>query len=240
MDINGILLIDKPEGISSAKAVAKVKRLLNVKKVGHAGTLDPFATGLLICCINQATKVAEKFLHGNKTYQATLRLGIETDTQDLTGNIISQTEVPEISSEQIVEVFKSFEGETEQIPPMFSAVKHQGMPLYKLARRGIVVEKPARKITIFNLEILEISLPEIRFTVKCSSGTYIRTLAADIGKKLGCGAHLIALRRIESSNFHISQAIALQDLEQAVMTGDMYRKILLPSDKSPGYEPKPA
>jgi tRNA pseudouridine55 synthase len=230
--LNGILIIDKPAGISSAKAVSKVKWLLKAKKVGHAGTLDPFATGLLICCINQATKLAEKFLHGNKIYQATLRLGIETDTQDLTGNIISQTEVPEISSEQIAEVFKSFEGETDQIPPAYSALKHQGVPLYKLARRGIAVEKPARKITIFSMEIDEISLPEIRFTTKCSSGTYIRTLAADIGKKLGCGAHLIELRRIESSNFHISQAIDLQDLEQAVITGDIDRRIIEISESS--------
>jgi len=225
-DINGIMLIDKPAGISSAKAVSKVKRLLKVKKVGHAGTLDPFATGLLICCINKATKLSGQFLSGKKTYEAVMRLGIETDSQDFTGKIISQTEVPEISKQQIEEVFRSFEGEIEQIPPVFSALKHNGVPSYKLARKGIAIEKPARQITIFNLEINDIKLPEIRFTAQCSAGTYIRTLAADIGKKLGCGAHLTELRRIESSQFHIRNAISLENLEKGVFAGDIDRQII--------------
>jgi len=213
MNTDEILLIDKPAGISSAKLVAIVKRRLNAKKVGHAGTLDPFATGLMICCINKGTKLAGTFLHGNKTYQATLRLGIETDTQDLTGQVISECECPEISEERIISAFKSFEGETEQVPPVYSALKHNGVPLYKLARQGTPVEKPARTIHIYQLQIDEISLPEIRFTVSCSGGTYIRTLASDIGKILGCGAHLIALRRIECGGFFIDQAVTLEQLE---------------------------
>ncbi|CAN2041594.1 tRNA pseudouridine synthase B [Candidatus Magnetomoraceae bacterium gMMP-15] len=209
---NGILVIDKPEGITSARAVAQVKRILQVKKVGHTGTLDPFATGVLVCCINKATKLAQFFLAGQKRYQAVLHLGIETDTQDLTGNIISKNSGLSFFNNAIEAVFKQFQGEYMQMPPVFSALKHKGQPLYKLARSGRPVQKPARKITIFSLKILNISLPLVSFDVFCSAGTYIRTLCSDIGRELGCGGHLAELRRTFSSGFSINEALALSSL----------------------------
>ncbi|OQX16684.1 MAG: tRNA pseudouridine(55) synthase TruB [Desulfobacteraceae bacterium IS3] len=215
MTESGILIVDKPEGISSAKLVARVKKLLGAAKAGHAGTLDPFATGVMICCINQATRLSRFFLHGNKTYKAVICLGIETDTQDLTGNIISQTDIRDmkIEAETVRSVCRQFEGSIEQMPPVYSALKHEGVPLYRLARKGKPVQKPARQCFISSLEITDINLPEIRITVSCSAGTYIRSLAADIGKALGCGGHLKALRRVESGGFTIQQAVKLEDLE---------------------------
>ena len=211
--ISGILIIDKPAGISSAKVVARVKELLKAKKVGHTGTLDPFATGVLVCCINQATKLAGFLLGGNKKYEAVLRLGVETDTQDSTGNITRICNDTIFSETTIRSVFKRYEGTLTQVPPVYSALKHKGTPLYKLARSDKPVQKPARKITIFELKIRDIHLPTIGFEVVCSAGTYIRTLCADIGASLGCGGHLKKLRRIESSGFTIKEAITLEALK---------------------------
>ncbi len=217
---SGFLVVDKPEGISSAKLVARVKKLLGVAKAGHAGTLDPFATGVMICCINQATRLSRFFLHGTKTYDAVICLGIETDTQDVTGNIISQADLREmkIEADVIRAVCRQFEGNIEQMPPVYSALKHEGVPLYRLARKGKPVQKPARHCFISSLDIREINRSEIHVTVACSAGTYIRSLAADIGKALGCGAHLKALRRIESGGFTIQQAVTLEELERDLTT----------------------
>ena len=210
---SGILIVDKPAGISSAKVVACIKELLKAKKVGHTGTLDPFATGVLVCCINQATKLAGSFLRGNKKYQAVLRLGIETDTQDSTGNVTQICNQTEFSETTITSVFKRYEGTLTQVPPVYSALKYKGTPLYQLARSGKPVQKPARKITIIDLKIRHIHLPSIDFEVVCSAGTYIRTLCADIGASLGCGGHLKDLRRIESGGFTINEAITLEALK---------------------------
>ena len=223
---SGILLIDKPAGITSANVVARVKKLLEAKKVGHTGTLDPDATGILVCCINRATKLARFFLHGNKKYEAVLCLGVETNTQDSTGTITSRCDPVFLSEGKLRSVFKDFEGTIEQIPPVYSALKYKGIPLYKLARSGKPVQKPARRVTIFNIEILEIHLPLIHFTVSCSAGTYIRTLCADIGKSLGCGGHLKALRRIQSGGFSITEALKLSELEDLVLSEKISDRII--------------
>lgn len=215
---SGIIVVHKPPGISSAKVVAKVKGLLKARKVGHTGTLDPFAEGVLVCCINDATRLARFLLTGSKTYDATLKLGIETDTQDSTGAVTATRAVTDCTEQKIRSTVEKFIGPIEQQPPVFSALKHKGTPLYKLARQGRPVQKPARRVHISKIKILEIKLPLVHFEVSCSSGTYIRTLCADIGKQLGCGGHLQALKRTESSGFKIQQAISLPQLEEMALT----------------------
>lgn len=229
-ELNGVVAVDKPKDITSASVVARVKRLLNAKKVGHAGTLDPFAEGVLVCCINDATRLARFLLAGNKTYEATLKLGIDTDTQDSTGSLIAVSRTVDYPGDVIRSVFRQFEGRIEQQPPVFSALKHKGMPLYKLARQGTPVQKPARSVRIASLKILEINLPLVRFRVCCSAGTYIRTLCADIGKQLGCGGHLFALKRLESSGFKIQQAVSLPVLEKLASAGQYSRFIVSMAD----------
>ena len=224
--LNGVLVIDKPVGMSSAGAVAVVKRLTGAARVGHAGTLDPFATGVLIVCINQATRLARFWLHGVKTYAARLCLGVETDTQDVTGAVVATGFTGDISESEIQSAMTSFMGITEQSPPIFSALKHQGVPLYKLARKGIPVQKPPRRVEIYRLNIQEIALPYVRFEVICSSGTYIRTLCADIGRKLGCGAHLQELRRTASSRFTLADALTLSELETQVEDGNIDSRLI--------------
>lgn len=223
--LNGILVIDKPPGLSSARVVSIVKRLLHAQKVGHAGTLDPFATGVLIICVNQATRLARFWLNGAKTYQAELRLGIETDTQDPTGNVIASCSAVDVPEDALQAVMKSFVGTMHQAPPVYSALKHHGVPLYRLARKGEPFQKPARQVQIYGLEILEIALPLVRFEVRCSAGTYVRTLCADIGKILGCGGHLKNLRRTVSSGCTIADAIFLSELEELARSGDIDRHL---------------
>lgn len=220
-DINGLLIVDKHANITSAKAVAIVKKMCGVRKVGHAGTLDPFATGVLICCINKATKLATFLLRGSKTYEGVLNVGVETDTQDSTGEVISTCDTAGISEEEIKRVFEEFVGVTEQVPPVYSALKHKGVPLHKLARSGRAVVKPPRQIHVSRIEITKIELPLIYFEISCSAGTYVRALCSDIGKRLGCGGHLKALKRIESSGFTIQDAITLSELEVLAASGDM-------------------
>jgi tRNA pseudouridine55 synthase len=208
---SGILVVDKPEGISSAAVVARVKRGLKAKKAGHCGTLDPFASGVIVCGINQATRISRFFLHGDKRYEGVLRLGVETDTQDRTGAVVSECPV-NVTDDAVRTVFAAAVGPMRQQPPAFSALKHKGVPLYKLARAGRPVQKPARDIVIHHLEILAINLPDVHFDVACSGGTYIRTLAADLGRALECGAHLRKLVRTESGPFTLDQAIDLASL----------------------------
>jgi len=225
-ELNGIVVVDKPEGISSAGVVARVKEILGVKKVGHTGTLDPFATGVLICCINQATRLSQFFLKGDKVYEAELVLGTVTDTQDATGTVIERHPLDGVSAEQVHEMASRFVGTITQVPPVYSALKHQGTPLYKLARRGSPVEKPARPVRINHLEILEVNLPTVRFSVSCSSGTYVRTLCADIGRKLGCGGHLKALCRTASCGFPIDAAISLEKLAELREQGGLGETVI--------------
>ena len=218
---SGVIVVDKPPGISSAKVVAKVKRLLNANKVGHTGTLDPFAEGVLVCCINDATRLVQFLQSGNKTYDAIMKLGVETDTQDSTGTVIASNAVIHCTDQRIRSIVKKFKGAIDQQPPTFSALKHKGIPLYRLARQGRPVQKPARQVYIFDIKILEINLPLVHLEISCSAGTYIRTLCADIGKQLGCGAHLMALKRVENSGFHIDQAMSPSQLERQALTGEL-------------------
>ena len=229
-ELNGVIVIDKPANITSAKVVAIIKKLFGAGKVGHAGTLDPEATGILLCCINKATKLSRFFLTGSKKYEAVLHLGVETDTQDAAGKIISTSNELDFTEKTIQAVFREFEGAIEQVPPAFSALKHKGTPLYKLARKGKAVIKPSRPVFISYNKIRKINMPFISFEVCCSSGTYIRALCSDIGKKLGCGGHLKKLRRIESSGFTINEAVTLSEVEQLISTGSINDRIISMSD----------
>ena len=211
--LSGVLVIDKPAGKSSAKTVAIVKKLLGAAKVGHAGTLDPFATGVLICCVNQATRLAQFFLRSRKSYRAVLTLGEQTDTQDATGKVVATSSVPQIQTDRLVEIFKQFEGPIMQQPPVYAALKHKGTPLYKLARKGTPVQKPPRPVAISNIHITAVQLPDIQFDVICSAGTYVRTLCADIGQRIGCGGHLSALCRTATSGFTLAEAMPPEALE---------------------------
>jgi tRNA pseudouridine55 synthase len=223
--LDGVLLLDKPPDMTSAKAIAVVKKLYQARKAGHTGTLDPFATGLLICCLNRATKLGRFFIKTDKTYIGTLRLGIETDTQDGTGNIISDTPVF-CSEERIEAVFSQFKGRYLQTPPVYSALKHRGKPLYEYARKGQPIRKPPRAVEIHALDILKIDLPVVRFSVTCSSGTYVRTLCADIGRRLECGGHLAELRRIASGRFAVRDAATLTELKDMARHGTHFGRLI--------------
>ena len=227
---SGILIVDKPERITSADVVNRIKRFPEVKKAGHAGTLDPFATGVILCLINQATRLSRFLLQGWKTYDAVMVLGTATDTQDATGNVIREQLLPALDNRTIQAAVKRFLGEISQVPPAYSALKHNGKPLYEYAREGRPIQKPARRVTIDSIEINSIDLPEIRFTVCCSSGTYIRTLCADIGQTLGCGAHLKDLRRIKSSGFRIEESEMLEKIEYTAAAGRLSEKIIPMAD----------
>ena len=228
-ELSGVMILDKPANMSSAQALSKVKRLLGARKAGHAGTLDPFATGVLICCINQATRLARFFLHGEKTYEAVLHLGIETDTQDATGQVIRRQEPPATSPEHLMEIIGGFQGEQMQLPPVYAALKHEGTPLYRLARQGKPVQKPARPITVKAIEVTKIAVPEVHFTVTCSSGTYVRTLCADMGQAVGCGGHLLRLRRTAGSGFSIENGHTFKTLEALAPDSRMKRTLIAPA-----------
>lgn len=219
---NGILVVNKPQGISSAGVVNRLKHLLKVKKIGHTGTLDPFATGVLPIAVGQATRISKYFLKGVKGYRAQVTLGIETDTYDCTGTVIhlaSSDHLAALGADQIKDVVTGFWGHQEQIPPAYSALKHKGQPLYKLARQGQVIEKPPRPIEIMDITIKNFRMdangyPVFDMPVTCSGGTYIRSLAHDIGAALGCGAHLSALQRTRAGQFKIEDAMDLDGFEK--------------------------
>jgi tRNA pseudouridine55 synthase len=211
---SGVLLIDKPEGPSSARVVHKVKTLLGAKKVGHLGTLDPFASGLLLLGVNQGTKIADIFLSAPKSYRAVMVLGVETDSQDGTGKVLQTRAVPVIGAAELKALERQFTGEIKQVPPMFSALKRDGVRLYQLARQGKEIPREPRAVKIERLRLKKTGDAEIEFEVTCSRGTYVRTLAADMGNFLGCGAHLKALRRTACGPLQVGQAITLDELEQ--------------------------
>ncbi|NIP31585.1 MAG: tRNA pseudouridine(55) synthase TruB [Candidatus Dadabacteria bacterium] len=212
--MNGILILDKPSGLTSTKVVNKVKKLMGMKKAGHTGTLDPFATGVLPICFNQATKAIPYLKEDFKEYEAEMIIGITTDTMDSTGKIISEKKTDILNNSEIEEVLKSFCGEQNQVPPMFSAVRVGGVRLYKLARKGKEVERKPRKIFIEEIELLEYDHPVIRYKVKCSKGTYVRVLACEIGKRLGYGGHLKNLIRLSSGKFKLEDATNIEDIEK--------------------------
>jgi tRNA pseudouridine55 synthase len=211
-NINGIFLLDKPLGYSSNQALQKVKWLFQASKAGHTGTLDPLATGLLPICLGEATKFAQHVTDADKTYIANIKLGIKTTTGDAEGEVIS-TKPVNVSKEQFEQVCQQFQGEISQVPPMFSALKHEGKALYEYARAGVEIERKARKVTIQCIVVNNFTDNDAVITVTCSKGTYIRTLAEDIGAKLGCDAHLTGLRRIETAGYAIKSAMTLETLE---------------------------
>jgi len=214
--MNGILLVDKPSGMTSHDVVDFIRRKFGFKKVGHAGTLDPLATGLLVILIGSATKRSQFLTDEGKSYEATIALGIHTDTGDREGKVLSIGKC-DISREEIEKILLNFVGEIEQVPPMFSAKKHKGKRLYVYARKGIEVKRKARKITVKKIEILNFSNNKIFLSIDCSKGTYIRQLACDIGMAIGCGAHIVALRRTRSGQFGINNCVKLDELAKESM-----------------------
>jgi tRNA pseudouridine55 synthase len=212
--LDGVLLLDKPIGLSSNDALIRAKRLYLAKKAGHTGTLDPLASGLLPLCFGEATKFSQDLLEADKTYEATMRLGIRTTTGDAEGEAIETREV-RCDQAAVLEALSRFRGEIVQVPPMYSALKRDGKPLYEYARAGQVVEREGRQVTIHALELLACALPDVTFRVTCSKGTYVRTLAEDIGEALGCGAHLVALRRTGVGALTLENAVTLDALSDA-------------------------
>jgi tRNA pseudouridine55 synthase len=209
---DGVLLVDKPAGLTSHDVVDRVRRHFGFKKVGHCGTLDPAATGLLILVIERATKLQDRLMSDDKTYEGTMLLGVSTDSQDADGKVIAERPVPPLTEEDIDRVFARFRGDLQQVPPMVSAIKHQGTPLYKLARKGKTVEREPRLVHIYDLRVLGLELPRVRLRVTCTKGTYVRTLCSDVGDVLGCGAHLYELRRMRSGDFDVKDAHSLETI----------------------------
>ncbi|MFZ2950866.1 MAG: tRNA pseudouridine(55) synthase TruB [Desulfuromonadaceae bacterium] len=218
--INGFVVIDKPAGITSHDVVSRVRRILGTRKVGHTGTLDPFATGVLPIAVNDGTKAIPFLDEGIKCYQALMQLGVATDTLDMTGRVVREGDCSSVSPQQLLDVFTRFTGPILQTPPMYSAIKQSGQPLYKLARMGQEVERAARPVEIHSIELLSFTSPFASIRVTCSRGTYVRTLADDIGAMLGCGAALKELRRTASGPFEISAAHTLEELERAALEGE--------------------
>ncbi|MBN2605750.1 MAG: tRNA pseudouridine(55) synthase TruB [Thiotrichales bacterium] len=221
--VDGIVLIDKPEGMTSNDLLQKVRRIYQAKKAGHTGALDPFATGLLPICFGEATKISGLLLDSDKRYQATLKLGVATDTGDKDGEEAQEEAIPELSQEKIETVLHSFIGEVAQVPPMYSALKHKGKPLYEYARQGIEIDRPARNIQVLEIKLLGFEADEIRFEVFCSKGTYVRTLGEDIAKALGTVGHLTALRRLQTGSL---TADDMHTMEVASETPQDYLKAL--------------
>ncbi len=222
---SGVLLVDKAEEMTSHDVVAIARRALNTKKIGHCGTLDPMATGLLMLVIGKATKIQDLLMSEDKQYVGTLRLGSTTSTQDRQGETLDIKEVGNYSPEEIKQAFDKFMGDFEQIPPMVSAIKKDGVPLYKLARKGIEIVREPRKVHITSYEITRIELPEIDFIVNCSKGFYVRTYAHDIGGLLGCGGHLSALRRTRSGKFTLDRSVTIVDLKTTPRE-DLYKSMI--------------
>jgi tRNA pseudouridine55 synthase len=223
--VDGVLLLDKPVGFSSNDALIKAKRILNAKKAGHTGTLDPFATGLLPLCFGEATKFSQDLLEADKTYETTVHLGIKTNTGDTEGEMIESRDV-DIAPDQIEPVLARFRGPIMQVPPMYSALKRDGKAYYEYAREGITLEREARAVTIHELELVSFESPFLKLRVKCSKGTYIRVLGEDIGEALGCGAHLNALRRVQVGDLTTANMITMDDLEAHAAP----RELLAPVD----------
>lgn len=225
---DGVLLVDKAPGMTSHDVVALVRRRLQIKKVGHCGTLDPNATGLLLLTLGRGTKIQDLLMSEDKEYAGTLMLGITTDTQDREGQVIEEQPVPDLIEEVVRAAFEKYRGDFYQLPPMVSAIKQGGVPLYKLARQGQVVEREPRLVHVYRYTIDRIAAPEIDFSVSCSKGFYVRTYAHDIGKELGCGAHLKDLRRTRSGRFRVEGAVTVEELRQAEPVDILGRILTLP------------
>jgi tRNA pseudouridine55 synthase len=232
--VNGILLLDKPAGMTSNGALQEAKKIFGAAKAGHTGSLDPLATGVLPLCFGEATKFSQFLLDANKRYLTKIRLGVVTKTGDADGETLRTAEVPEISSADLEVMLDQFRGEISQIPSMYSAIKVNGQPLYKLARQGIEIERKSRQVTIFNLTLISQSHAEIVLDITCSKGTYVRSIAEDLGEAIGCGAHVIALQRLESGPFGIEDTCSLTALRQLRESGgiEAIDKMLLPESSA--------
>lgn len=225
---NGVINIRKEKDYTSFDVVAKLRGILKQKKIGHTGTLDPLAEGVLLVCLGNATKLADLLTCSDKEYETVMLLGKTTDTEDITGNLLSENSI-NVSEDEVISAVMSFVGDYMQIPPMYSAIKKNGKKLYEYAREGIEIEREARKVSIFSINILDVSLPEVTFKVHCSKGTYIRSLCRDIGEKLGTGAVMKSLTRREVNGFNISDSFTLDKVQELMDTGEIETKIL-PTD----------
>ena len=239
-DLHGLLVLDKPLEVSSNKALQRAKYLFDAKKAGHTGTLDPLATGVLVICFGKATKIAQHVTDASKTYSVVATLGEITDTGDKEGEVVERVEVSAKHIEQLGAVMQKFVGEIEQIPPMYSALKKNGVPLYKLAREGVSVPREARRVTIYSLELGDVGQRQVEFTVHCSKGTYVRTLVEDIGHALGCGAHVATLRRLRVGIFGQDYPMyTFAQLEQIAEVGiRRLDSVVLPIEKAFAHYPK--
>ncbi len=237
--LSGILVLNKPQGISSTEAVEKVKKLLKVEKIGHGGTLDPISTGVLPLLLNEATKVAQIFLDGDKVYEGTFEIGITTDTYDITGEVLAKSEIKDISLETIQKIAQSLVGELEQIPPPYSAVKFRGRPLYKYARDGLFIPKEPRKVKIYQFEINSFEGNRSTFYIKCSKGTYVRSLIHQLGQLLETGAVLVSLRRLQKSIFTLDKSLSLEEIESLAKNApDKLKEYIIPIPKALEFLPK--
>ena len=234
------MLLDKAQGLSSNAALQDVKRLFEAKKAGHTGSLDPLATGVLPLCLGEATKVSQFLLDSDKRYAAGIKLGVRTDSGDSDGEVIERHDASAITTEQIVAVLESFKGEIEQVPPMYSAIKVDGVPLYKMARKGVEVEREPRKVTVYSLALLAHRGDELDVDISCSKGTYIRTIADDLGQSLGCGAHIISLRRTGAGNFDEQRSVTIEALRNIKDTAGLegIDEYLIPMDEAVGNLPE--
>jgi|TARA_B100000959_G_scaffold272560_1_gene322034 tRNA pseudouridine55 synthase len=233
-NINGIVVLDKAPGCSSNAALQEVKRIFEASKAGHTGSLDPLATGVLPLCLGEATKVSQFLLDSDKRYRARIRLGIRTDSGDSEGNVIEELTEFHVKRREVEKALKKFEGEIEQLPPMYSALKVNGVPLYKLARKGLEVERSLRKVSIYHIALLDFAENVVEIEIACSKGTYIRTIADDLGQDLGCGAHIIALRRTQAGAFTEEDCISAAELIELKESDglDMIDQHLIPMDKA--------
>ncbi|OGL44624.1 MAG: tRNA pseudouridine(55) synthase TruB [Candidatus Schekmanbacteria bacterium RBG_16_38_11] len=234
--MNGAFNIYKEKGVSSFYVVKRLRRILGVKKCGHAGTLDPAAEGVIPVCVGKGTKAVSFLQDGEKSYEAVIRFGISTDTQDTDGKIIRQCDTGEIDIKKIKEALERFTGPQEQIPPMFSALRFKGRRLYHFAREGKEVPRKPRRINIYEIKLLDFSFPDLKILVRCSKGTYIRTLASDIGDYFGCGAHLFSLKRVKVGSFSIENSLRIEEVQELVKEGRINEKIYLVEDLLKGRD----
>lgn len=233
-NISGIVVLDKPEGESSNRSLQKVKKLYQAAKAGHTGSLDPLATGVLPLCFGEATKISQFLLDSDKAYRTIIKLGVKTDSGDSQGQIIAEKDAKHISLEDIEQALQQFRGEIVQLPSMFSALKHQGVPLYKLARAGKTVERKTRKVTITELTLCNYQGDEVELDIHCTKGTYVRTIADDLGAALGVGAHVIALRRTQAGPFTLANSLQFAEIEQTLEqeSFDGIDSFLIPADQA--------
>lgn len=232
-EMEGVLLVDKPRDHTSHDVVARLRGKLKTRRIGHAGTLDPMATGLLVILVGKATRISQYLISLDKEYEGTVELGKVTDSQDAEGEVMETRPVPPLTEEDVKAAIKTFLGDQYQMPPMYSAIKIDGVPLYKSARKGVEVEREPRFIRVMNWDLTRFALPHLDFRLRCTKGTYVRTLAHDLGQKLGCGGHLSALRRTATDKFNVSQALTLDEI-QALSLPEIEKRLI------PVYEAVPS